>query len=80
MQVRRRWAHDHRAECHGKERYCTKGAAIERIKRKERQRKFRDKSKAGWSKGMVLVPYHCCFCHHWHIGSTSKWDTHGRPS
>lgn len=25
-----------------------------------------------WAKGKVMRPYHCRFCHKWHVGHTQK--------
>lgn len=56
------------AECEGKTAYCSKGAAIERIK--QSQKRKRSRRHKGWAKHMILVPYRCPHCHHWHVGGT----------
>lgn len=59
---------DYRADCFGKTRYCSKGAAIDRIRQQEKMRRM--KRRKSWRGKVVLVPYRCPHCHHWHVGST----------
>lgn len=62
-------AHSYHSECMGKTPYATKAKAIDRI---HHQTKNKRRHKRRCGEHMTLVPYRCPFCHHWHVGSTSK--------
>lgn len=69
---------DARSDCTGKTTYMSKGAAIDCIKRRMKRRKGDHKN--GWRGKMILAPYKCPHCQHWHVGGTEPWDVRtGRP-
>lgn len=70
--------YDPRSECFGKTAYCSKGAAIERIKQSRKH--HRKRRSDGWGKSLILTPYRCPHCHHWHVGGTDKFSTDGQSA